>query len=246
MKKINNKGFAASVVLYAAVTLVALILFLILSVLSTSLNNKNLIVDDIKKEVSGSENTKAESLGNVTIIASDNKGSGEWHTTGITLNFSMPTSVSSPVTYYYGTSTDDITNIVSGDKISISTDTTGITYYIKACRDSNMEVCGTPSAYLVKIDKELPTITVDGTSTTWETSRTLTITPTALSGISYYQYFVTDSTSIPLDTDEINTTSSNTLKITEQGQYIFIRAINNANNKGTWEYYDLYVGTENQ
>lgn len=53
MKRINNRGFAVSVLLYASATIVALVLILILSVLST--NNKNTLdlADMVKEQVSG-------------------------------------------------------------------------------------------------------------------------------------------------------------------------------------------------
>lgn len=53
MRKLNEQGFAVSVVLYAAATIVVLVLILILSVLST--NNKNTLdlTDLVKEQVSG-------------------------------------------------------------------------------------------------------------------------------------------------------------------------------------------------
>ena len=74
MKKrvLNNKGFAVSAILYTAVTLVVLVLILIISILSTIWKSKSLIVDDIKKDVSGIENKRTESLGDVIITSSDN------------------------------------------------------------------------------------------------------------------------------------------------------------------------------
>lgn len=249
MKKrfLNNKGFAVSMILYAAVTLVVLILILIISILSTEWKSKSLIVDTIKKEVSGIEDKKSESLGNIIITSSDNKKSGEWHTTNITLNLSKPTQngteITAPITYYYGTSSNNVNTKLAGNKISITQNTTATNYYVRACRDSNKYVCSKIGVYLVKMDKDKPTISVSGTSTTWSNSKTLTITPTSLSGISYYEYYVTDSTDTPTSLDEIKTFTENQIIINEKGQYIFIRPINKAGIKGNWNYYNLYVGT---
>ena len=48
MKKLNNKGFAASVVLYGASTIIILVLLLILSILSTGEKNVSNMADTIK------------------------------------------------------------------------------------------------------------------------------------------------------------------------------------------------------
>ena len=245
-KVLNNKGFAVSTILYTAVTLVVLILVLIISILSTVWKSKSLIVDDIKKDVSGIENKKSESLGDVMITASDHKTSGEWHISDFTLTFSKPmqngTEVTVPVTYYYGTSTNDINAKLDNSEIRISEETDGMNYYIRACRGTSKDICSKVGVYLVKVDKTEPTTKVEGTSTTWASSRTLTITPTSLSGISYYEYYLADSIDTPTENDEIHTFTENTITITELGQYILIRAVNKAGVKGTWTPYNLYVG----
>ena len=53
MRELNNKGFAASVVLYGASTIIIMVLLLILSVLSTGEKNVNNMSDSIKMEASG-------------------------------------------------------------------------------------------------------------------------------------------------------------------------------------------------
>ena len=60
-KRLNNKGFAVSLILYTSVTLVIIVLILIVSILSTNWKNKSLIVDNIKKNMSGVEEKKKES-----------------------------------------------------------------------------------------------------------------------------------------------------------------------------------------
>lgn len=53
MKKLNERGFAVSVILYASATILVLVLILILSVLSTSSRNTSNLVDMVKEQVSG-------------------------------------------------------------------------------------------------------------------------------------------------------------------------------------------------
>ncbi len=53
MKKLNQKGFAVSIILYTAATIVVLVLLLILSLLSANNRNTNSIVDSVKEHVSG-------------------------------------------------------------------------------------------------------------------------------------------------------------------------------------------------
>jgi len=53
MKKLNEKGFAVAVILYASATILVLVLILILSVLSTSSKNTSSLVDMVKEQVSG-------------------------------------------------------------------------------------------------------------------------------------------------------------------------------------------------
>lgn len=57
MKKLNNKGFAASVVLYGASTIIIMVLLLILSILSTGEKNVSNMADTIKMEASGVKGT---------------------------------------------------------------------------------------------------------------------------------------------------------------------------------------------
>lgn len=247
MKKrgLNNYGFAVSVVLYAAVTLVALILFLIVSILSTSLNNKNLIVDDIKKDISIVADSETETLGNITITSSDSIQSGDWHTGDFTLTFSEPEksgeSYDFPIVYYYGTSPQLINQKLSSNEININSDTAGTTYYIKACKSGNDILCSSVAKYTVKIDKTTPKITVSGSSETWTSSKELKITPESVSGIYYYEYYITDYEFEPTIYDVVQISTSNTITISDPGKFIYIRATNKVNNKSEWQLYNLYV-----
>lgn len=244
-KRLNNKGFAVSVILYTAVALVVLILLLILSILSTNYSSKLTIVDTIKKEVSGIEKKEAQSLGVIDITASDNKGSGEWHTTNVTLSISKPSQngveVSFPIEYYYSTNPNSVNTKLSDNEITITENTAGTTYYVRVCRANSKEYCSKVGSYLLKIDKNDPTFTVSGESEEWAALRTLTLTPTSVSGISYYEYYVTDFTTPPTGTEEIKTFTGNTIIINDPGQYVYIRATNNAGKKGSWTLTNLYV-----
>ena len=243
--KLNNNGFAVSVILYAAVTLAVLVLFLIVSILSTSLNNKNLIVDDIKKDVSGIVEKENETLGNITITASDSKQSDEWHTGDFKLTFSAPEkrgeAYNFPIIYYYGTNSQAINKKLPGNELEITGNTSGTTYYIKACKSGDNSLCSSISKYIVKTDKTTPIITVTGDSTEWKPSREFKIVPDSVSGIDYYEYYVTDWEFEPTEEDTVKTTTSNTIKISDPGKFVYIRAVNKVNNKSEWKLYNLYV-----
>lgn len=244
--KLNNKGFAVSVILYTAVTLVVLILLLIISILSTSSNNKKTLVDDIKEEVSGAENKKPESLGELTVTSSDGILSGEWHIADVTLTVNKTeqngTSESFPLTYYYGTSSTNVnTQLGSNNSVTLSTNTAGTIYYFRACRGSTKYVCSKVASYLLRMDKAKPVIAATGGSNTWSASKTFTITPTTISGIAYYEYFVSDTTIPPAENSEIKNFTGNSIIINEPGLYIYLRGVNNAGVRGDWARYDLYV-----
>ena len=123
-----------------------------------------------------------------TIKTNDNKASGTWHSANTTLTFSGSSSVSG-ITYYYGTSTSAMTK--QGSSVTISSNTSGVTYYVKACSGSG--VCSTNSSYVVKLDKttpSAPTLTAtDGiTSGKWHTAN-FTLNATGgenISGNTYY------------------------------------------------------------
>lgn len=247
MKKhiLNNRGFAVSVILYSSVTLVVLILFLIISILSTNLTNKKLIVDDIKKSVSGVIDKETETLGNVTISSSDNKLSGDWHTGSFKLTFSMiekdGVNYNFPIVYYYGTSSQSINNKIDGNELEITEDTTGTTYYVRACKTGNDVLCTNIAKYVVKTDKNIPKFTLTGDSTNWTSTKTLKLIPDSISGIAYYEYYITDWEFEPTDLDITKKSIENNITITESGKYIYIRAINKVGNKSKWQLYNLFV-----
>ena len=53
--KLNNKGFAASTILYSAIAVVILVLLLILSISATNIHNKTTQADEIKEKISQKE-----------------------------------------------------------------------------------------------------------------------------------------------------------------------------------------------
>ncbi len=52
MKRLNNKGFAVSVILYSIVTVILLILLMTVSIYATNVHNKSNQVDSIKEKIS--------------------------------------------------------------------------------------------------------------------------------------------------------------------------------------------------
>ena len=49
--KLNNKGFAASIILYSIVAVIVVVLVLILAVYATNVNNKNTLSDQGKMDI---------------------------------------------------------------------------------------------------------------------------------------------------------------------------------------------------
>lgn len=244
--KLNNKGFAVSIILYTAVILIVLILFLILSIMATITKNKIDVVDNIKEEVSGNKDKKSSSLGELILTASDNKISGIWHDSNfnIIINEKVTTEASVPLTYYYGTDSASIDTIVEDNKIAITNDTKDITYYVKGCRDVEKTVCTKTASYLVNLQKAKPDFTITGEGTTPVTAREYTITNiNSLSGIKHFEYYVSDFNIEPSEDDDLLILDSALSKftITEKGTYIYIRAVSNSNVKSSWKKYNLYV-----
>ncbi len=52
MKKLNNKGFAVSIILYSIIAVILLILLMTVSIYATNINNKSKQVDHIKENLS--------------------------------------------------------------------------------------------------------------------------------------------------------------------------------------------------
>ena len=52
MRKLNNKGFAVSIILYSIIAVILLIFMITVSVYATNLHNKTSQVDNIKERIS--------------------------------------------------------------------------------------------------------------------------------------------------------------------------------------------------
>ena len=179
---------------------------------------------------------------NVVITASDNKASDTWHTANFTLSFSATKSGESNLTYYYGITNNPAT---PGSSVSISSNAASTTYYVKACNAAG--VCSSNASYIVKLDKDTPAApSITGGSTTWATSRTFILTnPTSTSGISKYEYYVSNSNTAPSASTNGTSILNPSFTVTQNGQYIFFRVVNNATTKGVWSNaYNLYVDTK--
>lgn len=55
MKKLNNKGFAVSIILYSIIAIILLIFVITVSVYATNLHNKTSQIDGIKQKISKSD-----------------------------------------------------------------------------------------------------------------------------------------------------------------------------------------------
>jgi len=177
-----------------------------------------------------------------TITANDGITSGNWHTANVTLTFSGASSTSN-ITYYYGTSTSSMTS--TGSSVSITSNTTSTTYYVKACNGAG--TCSSNASYQVKLDKSTPgapTITAKkasaGTAVSsgaWS-NQNLSVTvsgSSAISNIGYYQYCTdTANTCTP------NTTYSGAVSLSTTG-YIRFRAVSGSGVAGTVASYNAKI-----
>ena len=169
------------------------------------------------------------------ISASDNVASGSWHKSNFTLSFSGSTSVSG-ITYYYGTSSYSLNS--TGTSVSISTETSSTTYYVKACNAFNR--CSSISSYVVMLDKtspSAPTVNMNKssyygssyTSDTWTSENVyivLSYSKTDTSGITKYQYSKDNSSWYDMNSDRMYISDSGITNI-------YFRAVDSAGNIGT-------------
>ena len=124
--------------------------------------------------------------------------------------------------------------------VEISENTT-----IKARLKNTEEIIKTATLIINKIDKTAPTApTITGGSTEYSTSRTISVSVEPIeteSGIAYYEYYLTSSSTEPTEvttaTEKVGTTAnekSKTFNTNYAGYYVYIRAIDNAKNVGKW------------
>ncbi len=135
MKKVDNRGFAVSVLLYASATIVALVLVLILSVLST--NNKNTLdlADMVKEQVSGVNGDSLQLYNLISNGSFENDGAS-WTTDLYTTNNQLG-NVTDSSTFHSGSKSlfvsprgwqwQRIPDVSPGDKIYV-----GYYVYIKS------------------------------------------------------------------------------------------------------------------
>ena len=156
--------------------------------------------------------------------ASDDISSGSWHNA----NFKLTASGSGAyATYYYGTSVNSMTY---NSPMSVSTETSGTTYYAKACLIKDRTNCSGVVSYNAMLDKTKPTCSLSGTKTgsgsgtynsgywtMYDVKVTLKSTDSLsgvskttmknpLSGNSFSSYFITSVSSNSLGVGTVNAT----------------------------------------
>ena len=178
---------------------------------------------------------KNDKINAPTITASDKITSDNWHNSNFTLTFSGSKSTSG-VTYYYGTRENSVNT--KGESVKIIDETSGTTYYVKACNGFN--TCSSVSRYIVKLDKTAPSapsvVMKKGSysgntynNDTWTNENVyiiLSYNKTDLSGIAKYQYSYDNSRWTDMSNDRMSVSTSGTTNI-------YFRAIDNASNIGT-------------
>ena len=93
------------------------------------------------------------------LLATDGESSGSWHKSDFSLYAS---SSSGNVTYYYGSNSY---NVSSTSSPYVSSETSGTTYYARACWRNNLQVCSPSAQYLALLDKTPPVCNVSMTKT---------------------------------------------------------------------------------
>jgi len=134
-----------------------------------------------------------------------------------------------------GTCSDTVSGCASPTVTKLFNSTTNITNGSPGTvRDNAGHETVCPTNQTVKVDVATPGApTIAGASTTWTTgNRTFTATaPSSSSGIANYEYYVSNSNTIP----GVGQAATGTgLTVSQNGKFVFFRAINNANTKGAW------------
>jgi len=207
--------------------------------------DKNIISNDTKEEtvtVTTKDNAdnvinknhiikidKTKTIVKPTITANDNITSNNWHKSQFILTFNTTSNPVSGITYYYGTNANDLTS--KGNSVTVAANTTGITYYVKACNGAG--VCSDVSSYVAKLDTSSvakPSITANDNiaSGLWHSNNvTLTFSSssasTSTSGVTYY--YGTSSNNI---TNKGVSVTVSTNSATENGETYYVKACNEA------------------
>jgi len=143
---------------------------------------------------------------NVPIITSnDSILSGNWHNKDFVLTFSGSTSISN-ITYYYGTTSNDIST--KGSSYEVNNNTKETTYYVKACNEAS--ICSDIAFYVAKLDKNQPNITIVKNVVNNSNELRATVEPnTSISDYNYQWYkddkIIEGATNLTYTTSEAGT-----------------------------------------
>ena len=177
-------------------------------------------------------------------------GSKTWVTGTKTYRVTRPTPSSEVVRYeYYVTSSDSepadnvvATGTFTNNEVTISN--TGKYIYFRVVYTNGITSHWSEKKDLYIDRDELAAPTVTGGSTTWKLSKLFMVTePLPTSGISRYEYYVSDSLNKPLKTDSATVSlTTPIMNIQTMGKYVYFRVVNNAGVTSEWtEAKDLYV-----
>lgn len=138
--------------------------------------------------------------------------SGQWTAETVKLTVSGSSALSGIERYEYSTDAGKNWNVMSGDSLTISANTNGTEYVFRSLSNAG-NYSQTSEAVIVKIDKQMPTISVNGDTKTIKQSDTVSITANA--GISG------KTVQVSKDGGEFETVNGNTYTVTENGTYTF-------------------------
>lgn len=170
-----------------------------------------------------------DKAGNITFISSDGMilektaptdvvvntngyVSGQWTDETVKLTVSGSSAFSGIERYEYSIDAGKNWNVMSGDSLTISANTNGTEYIFRSLSNAG-NYSQTSEAVVVKIDKQIPTISVIGDTNTVKQSDTVSITATA--GISG------NTVQVSKDGGAFETVNGNTYTVTENGTYTF-------------------------
>lgn len=170
-----------------------------------------------------------DKAGNITFISSDGMildktaptdvvvntngyVSGQWTDETVKLTVSGSSALSGIERYEYSIDAGKNWNVMSGDSLTISANTNGTEYIFRSLSNAG-NYSQTSEAVVVKIDKQMPAISVNGDTKTIKQSDTVSITATA--GISG------NAVQVSKDGGAFETVNGNTYTVTENGTYTF-------------------------
>lgn len=171
-----------------------------------------------------------------TVTSSDNILSGKWHEKAFTLTAKTTSTSLSGITYKYYTSSNSTTQTATNGAVKHSTNTedSPVVYYFVACNKAG--TCSDPTEYTVKLDTTtLKAPTVKHSVTTWTAGpKVYELTQTDDTSIQRYEYYVSDSSTVPNFNVEATGITDNVPEIGDSGTYVFFRAVKDTGKAGTW------------